>query len=223
MATRNRDLPQITVVVPVGPNKVYRQWLGECLDSIRMQTYPAHEIILIDDMAHLDERETAGCKVYKNPWLIGCGLSWNFGVALSATNCVFLMGSDDGLMPECLEACALAYSDPYGYYNVTCIDSNGTVIDLFNNAAMVTKKLWALTGGFPITSTVGAPDGLLLSILIKHFPQHLHQVRKGEPLYWVRVHPDQDTRRYASVFHQQVIDIRNIETARWRRPEWTDG
>ena len=44
---------RVTVVVPVGPFAVYKQWLSECLNSVRAQTYPADEVLLIDDMADL--------------------------------------------------------------------------------------------------------------------------------------------------------------------------
>lgn len=223
MATSSLALPPISVVLPIGPQHEYLHWLGECLDSIRTQTYFPYEIIVISDGADLSKQDLRGCTVFHNPWPIGCGLSWNFGVALSKTNCVFLMGSDDKLLPECLEACAEAYmltGDTCGFYNVTCITSQGEVISLFNNAAMVTKELWALTGGFPITSTVGAPDALLISILLKHRPHHLHQVREGIPLYWVRIHDSQDTLRYAAHFSEEVISVRNKETARWRVPAW---
>lgn len=45
----------VTVVVPVGPYAIYKTWLKECLESVRAQTYPADEILLIDDMAGLGD------------------------------------------------------------------------------------------------------------------------------------------------------------------------
>ena len=39
----------ITVLVPVGPSAGNKRWLNECLDSIVKQTYPAEEVLLVDD------------------------------------------------------------------------------------------------------------------------------------------------------------------------------
>lgn len=45
--------PEITVAIPVGPVPGNRTWLSECLESVAVQTYPATEVLLIDDMAGL--------------------------------------------------------------------------------------------------------------------------------------------------------------------------
>lgn len=216
-------MPNITVVVPVGPQPAYRNYLEECLSSLFKQTRLPTEVLVIDDMADLSQTDVPGCKLFKNDWLLGCADSWNRGVALSQTDCVFLMGSDDTLMPECLEACWEAYQAYNGlaaWYNVTCALQDGSVQDLPNNAAMITKNLWRLTGGFP-PSAFAAPDALLISIMLAHMPDRILQVRKGIPLYWCRQHPGQDTLRNAGRFNGPTIDIRGIETATWQPPDWT--
>src|SRR5574337_184899 len=165
----------ITVVVPVGPQTAYRQFLLECLDSIYAQAEPPREIIIINDMADLKPSETPGCTVYKNDWLLGCADSWNRGVALSKTDAVFLMGSDDKLLPGCLIECWKVYQEQQNrpaWYNVTCQIQDGSIQWLPNNAAMITKKLWNLTGGFP-PSSFAAPDALLLSIMMVHCPERI--------------------------------------------------
>lgn len=43
--------PKITVTIPVGALKVHQCWLGEAINSVLHQTWPADEILLIDDMA----------------------------------------------------------------------------------------------------------------------------------------------------------------------------
>ena len=213
-------MEDITVVIPVGPQKIYANYLPECIESIKRQSLKPFEIILVDDMHGLSPDQYPDCTLIQNKWLCGCGLSWNFGVAAARTNCVFLMGSDDIMLDGCLEECVKAYRDPEGFYNVTCETSAGEKIDLPNNAAMVTKALWKKTGGFPITSTLGAPDALLISIMLKHMSEHIHQVKQGTPLYHVRVHPEQDTGRYAAFFNWEVIQVRNKETERWQPPQW---
>jgi glycosyltransferase involved in cell wall biosynthesis len=129
----------ITVVIPVGPDPIYRKYLNEAILSVRAQTHMPDEILLIDDQAGLDyktlpeifapwdigrdhpEPPSMECytldspgrqlalRVWQTPWLSGVAHSFNFGVALAANDLVFMMGSDDRLEPHCLEDCVAAY------------------------------------------------------------------------------------------------------------------
>lgn len=223
----------ISVVIPVGPNPAYLEYLPECLTSIVEQN-PGGEVVIIDDMANLPHnlRKDYLTKDYygrwqqiRNAWLLGCSASWNIGVALASHEHIILMGSDDYLMPGAIEACREIIDspdyDPLGYYNLTCIDSDDEIHKLHNNAAMVSKSLWRFTGGFG-PSAFAAPDAWLISILLGNYPQHLHQIKEGTPLYFVRKHPAQDTPRMAGLFWEEVISIRNKETERFvPNPEWT--
>lgn len=229
----------ITIVIPVGPQPAYKAYLKDCIDSVTSQMEANDQIILIDDQAHLDYsnygtfvpwKEWAGepwrdwpYQIYRTPWLIGCADGWNFGVSLSANNWILLMGSDDKLLPGCLAACREVISnkpDPLGYYNFTCVNDKGEEFDWFNNAAMVSKALWRYTGGYG-PSAFASPDGWLISIMYKHMPEHLHQLKHRTPLYWCRTHSEQDTLRMAAFFHGEVISIRNKETERFQpNPEW---
>lgn len=224
----------ISVVIPVGPNPAYLQYLPECLESI-VDENPGGEIVIVDDMANLPynlrkdyltpTNYYGRWQQIKNDWLLGCAASWNIGVARASHEWVLLMGSDDYLLPGCIKACLETISDPnhdpLGYYNLTCIDSDGEVHNLHNNAAIVSKSLWRFTGGFG-PSAFAAPDAWLISILLGNAPQHLHQIKEGTPLYFVRKHPAQDTPRMAGLFWEEVISIRNKETARFSpNPEWT--
>ena len=234
----------ITIVVPVGPQPEYKLYLGECLDSIQEQMLPEDQIIVVDDQAKLETRhypeggrnfwvetdpeqiKSGSLVIWRTPWLVGCADAWNFGVSFSRNDLCLLMGSDDKLLPGCLDALREAYEQNNGeaaWYNVTLQIDEGPdtgIHPVFNNAAAVTKKLWALTGGFP-PSAFAAPDALLISILIKHMPERLIQVKEGQPLYWARHHDAQDTQRQAARFYREVKQIRNKETLRWQKPEWT--
>jgi len=214
----------ISVVIPVGPNPEYIQWLDECIRSILDNE--ADEIIVIEDMAFLDLRwknNHSYIQFYENDWLLGCADSWNRGVALAQNNLVFLMGSDDYLLPGCLEAVVNGYEINEGkdaWYNVTCQYENGDLQDSPNNAAAVTRGLWKLTGGFE-PAAFAAPDAHLLSIMMIHFPDRIIQVEKGTPYYFVRQHPYQDTPRQFGRFFTPVHQIRDIGTRTWTKPEWT--
>jgi glycosyltransferase involved in cell wall biosynthesis len=232
----------ITIVVPVGPQPEYKKYLGECLESIEAQSTVEDQIILIDDMATVSEQPNsldAAWKlnpseawrdwpyiIYTNDWLLGCADSWNRGVALAANDLVLLMGSDDKLLPGALDALRETYTANKGkaaWYNLTMQIDEGPdtgVHTVFNNAAAVTKELWKMTGGFP-PSGFAAPDALMISIMMVHMSDRLIQVKEGTPLYWARVHDAQDTQRMAAPLSWEVIQIRNLETARWKEPKWT--
>lgn len=218
----------ITVVIPVGPHPDYKKYLPECLESVQEQLKYGDQLIVIDDQAHLDLYYTIdpdNNKVWKTPWLLGCAASWNCGVGLSRNDLVLLMGSDDRLLPNCLDSLRKAYEENKGkaaWYNLTIQIENETH-SVFNNAAAITKKLWKELGGFPPSAGVGGPDSLAISIMIVHFPDRLIQVREGYPLYWCRVHSAQETPRSAGFFSSEIVSIRDKETARWTKPEWTQN
>lgn len=239
----------ITVVIPVGPQSVYKKYLPEALESLKYQTEPPDEILIIDDMADLNINDLwkqvntgivddilpalyydnrgkfsiGNLSYWKCPWLSGVAHAFNYGVALSRNECVFMLGSDDRMYPTCLEECWKEYEKQDkrdGWYNVTIVTEGGEHMSLPNNTCMVTKNLWQKTGGFPVQAALGGPDALLLSIMLVHFPGTIFQVKEGTPLCWLREHPEQATKRDAAFYHQTVIDVRGRETARWKKPQW---
>lgn len=212
----------ITVVVPYGPHHLYGEFLESFLDSVWSQTAVPDQILIIDDCQSLPD--VPHVDVYTMPWPAGCAVGWNFGVALARNDCVFMAGSDDIMYPECLESCYESYKEHQqkaAWYNVTIEDDHGDIHWIPNNAAMVTKLLWTITGGFPPSAGVGGPDALLLSILMTYMPDRIVQVRQDTPLYRVRSHPHQDTGRQASFFLDEMGSVRNKETARWKGVWWT--
>lgn len=224
----------ITIVIPVGPDPAYKLYLLDCIKSVVEQMESGDEILVVDDMALLNSEffaaipapEGAFIHYAKNDWLLGCAASWNIGVGLARNENCILMGSDDKLMPGCLEACRAQISaadyDPYGYYNFTC-DVDGQMTGVFNNAAMISKKLWYYLGGFPITAGVGGPDALVISIMLVHMKEHLHQLQEGRIFYWCRSGPHQDTKKRFGYFFYEAELIRNRETAMWVHPTWCDS
>ena len=149
-----------------------------------------------------------------------CGVAdaFNFGVALAGNNLVFMLGSDDKMMPTCLEECVKAYDEHKieGWYNVTTNNATDGNMSIPNNAAMVTQELWKELGGFPPSAGVGAPDALLLSIMMVHMPERIYQVLPGTPLCWLREGDHQDTRKNGWLFATEIIPIRGKETDRWK-------
>jgi hypothetical protein len=222
----------ISTIIPVGPDPAYKLYLLDAIKSVVEQMEFGDEILVVDDMAHLNSEffaaipapEGSTINYVRNDWLLGCDASWNIGVALARNELCILMGSDDLLLPGCFAALREAYDQNDhrdAWYHFTIRLDNGEVHSAFNNAAGVTKGLWKWIGGFPPSAGIGGPDALLISIMMIHGSEKLIQVKEGTPLYWVRQHAAQDTKRLASTFCQQVIDVRNIETARFvPNPGW---
>ncbi len=217
----------ITVTVPVGPNPIYRRFLPECLQSIRDQKVPASEILVIDDQAHLEQGDVGvDVRLWKTPWLSGVAHVFNYGVALAASELVLMLGSDDILKPWCIEDIIRSYQSRQqanGYYWLDVEYSTGETQALACNAAAVTKGLWRHTGGFPVESALGAPDTMLLSIMLAHkgAAGRMFHVESHAPPYWYRQHPDTDTRSRAAEFSGAIGRVRDVVTQRWRKPEWT--
>lgn len=248
-------MTNVSVVVPLGPNPIYREWLPECLASIVTQIYEGDiTIILIDDQANVTEEEfeeiinkvgeltgTQGFAetsfanfwgdwekdgigidrrlyMYRTWWNVGVADAFNFGVALSPDELVFMLGSDDKLMPKCIKHCVRAWeknNQKDAWYSVTIQYQSGQKQDIPCNAAMVTQGLWKYLGGFPPSAGLGACDALALSILMVHAPDRIIRVREGEPLCWLREHPTQDTRVNGWLYASEVVSVRNKETLRF--------
>lgn len=210
----------ITVAIPVGPHPANRRWLSECLDSVHAQTQRA-DVLLIDDMGQLpDFSGVSGVRMWRAPWYLGVAHAFNMGVALADDPLVFMLGSDDTLEPTCIEECLNAYyaaRDDLAYYycGVRYMDT-GELQTLPCHAAMVTKALWRLTGGFPVQSSSGAPDAALLSIMIGNYPRagSLRQVADGKPLYNYRRHAETDTASKGP-WQGVILQTRDLVTREW--------
>ncbi len=240
MTPRDRPYLPITVVIPVGPDPMYRTFLNDAIESVQLQwPRPPGQILFIDDQANLPELwyddhhipsyETSreiNVDVYRMPWLSGVAHSFNAGVSLATFDLVFMMGSDDKLEPHCLADCFAAYEragERPGYYWVDVVYSdNGEEQRLPCNAAMVHKDMWRSSGGFPVESAVGPCDTMLISILMVH-PEAgaLFHVESETPPYWYRRHEYTYSRVRGSKFGGVHSPVRDMVTKLWVPPQWT--
>ena len=208
----------ISVCTPVGPDPHYKQYLPECLESVRTQSKPPSSIILVDDMAGLDPVAYADCNIWRSPWRLGIPAVANIGYMLSRTDLVFQLSCDDRLMPRCLEMCWHEWErrkDPLGFYWVDIEYSTGEKQALPTGHAMIHKDLWRHTGGYPVESGVGACDHIFINMLMEH-PEagHLWRV-PGGPLYWHREHELQYT-KHQNVHPSTIADVRQVFSQRWQ-------
>jgi len=214
----------------VGPDKVYKKYLQECLDSLKKQTIAVDEVLLIDDMAglltwNLDLSGLNRVRIHENPWLCGVPHSFNFGVALASNELVILLGSDDKLHPWAIEDALKTWDKyqnklSYYYFDIEYSD-NGEVQSAANNCAMVTKSLWKRTGGFPVQSSVGACDHIYLSMLIASNGQagNLIRIESEKPPYWYRRHELSATN--TSNLGAAILAVKTFYTKKeWKSPEW---
>lgn len=230
----------ITVTIPVGPFAANKRWLDECVDSVIHQDDPPDEILFIGDQAiinwpeytrevHRRSRIATGTYItinhWETPWLSGVAHAFNFGIALAANEYVVMLGSDDMLEPWAigdLKAAISKYNDPYGYYfyDIKYMDT-GEEQSLPCNAAAVTKALWNKNGGFPPESAVGAPDTILISIMMGNGRDagSLRHIESKAPPYLYRRHDQTDTATRPRI---ELTGIRDILTSTWRerRARW---
>jgi len=218
----------ITVCIAVGPKPAYRKYFQECLDSLKVQTVMPTEVLIVDDMARLEEWEGLDfgdlpISLYKNAWLSGPVWSYNFGIVMAKNGLIMMLGSDDKLHPWAVADCLRAWEqhqDPIGYYWCDVEYSTGEFQSCPSGPAMVTKQLWLNSGGFPPPSAVGAADSTFISILLSHTEAgHLIKVESEKPPWWYRVHDETMSAEWGS-FQPAIFNVRSELSIHWKHPDW---
>ena len=219
----------MTVTVPVGPYESNVRWLDETIESIRAQTYPVDEILVIDDQANLEEGSLGeDVTIWKTPWQAGVAHAFNYGVGLARNELVFMIGSDDTMKPNCIELCVKEYEkqnkkDGYYWVNIDFINEindvrfpPGSIQRLPCNEAFVTKDFWRYTGGFPLEAALGAPDSMFMEIMLQKLPNRLFEVAAGTPLVSYRIHSETETERSRQLGRFAMVDLmKPVVVSRW--------
>jgi glycosyltransferase involved in cell wall biosynthesis len=242
--------PRITVTIPVGPKPHHCTHLAEALKSVARQTYPS-SVVLVDDMhgglwnpfygdpreglcGHLAEfvgewRQFTRdfLEVWSPPWRLGVPAAFNAGVALAGGDFVVMLGADDWLEPDALEATAAMIEQlgddaerAYLYYGVRYSDT-GEEQQAPCNAACVPKALWRATGGFAPETAVGACDTMMVTLLM-HRPElgGLHYVDPTRPLYNYRRSATTDTATRSVGWQGPIFAVRDMLAREWTPPDW---
>src|SRR5438552_10457927 len=100
--------PLVSICIPTYNG---REYLKECLDSVRAQSFKDFEVVICDDQSSdgtLDfARELAKgdkrCRFIQNPSRFGLVGNWNNCIALSRGEWIKFVFQDDLLLPNCLE------------------------------------------------------------------------------------------------------------------------
>jgi len=130
------QLPLVTVIIPTF-NRL--QWISVCLDSIRSQTYPNIETLVIDDgstdgtVAWLkSQAQYSFVRIHEQPKNGGASIARNAGIRLAQGELIVFIDSDDALLPHHVETAVNVFRENpnTGLFccDSTIIDSNGEIL-----------------------------------------------------------------------------------------------
>ena len=124
------QLPLVTVIIPTFNR---RQWISICLDSIKSQTYPHIETLVIDDGSTdgtvewlKSQPEYSFARVHQQPKNGGASIARNDGIRLAQGELIVFIDSDDALLPKHIETAVNIFRE-YPITGLFCCDS--TIID----------------------------------------------------------------------------------------------
>jgi len=116
---REYDTPQISVVIPVGPDHEREAVLWQALDSLEGQTFYNWEVIIVYDGVEENDatRRTKRAypfikEIYNNPGR-GAGAARNLGVRQARAPLLLYLDADDWLYPDALELMSRAWNDTH--------------------------------------------------------------------------------------------------------------
>lgn len=169
MTTSNKT---ISVIVPCYN---YAHYLDECIKSILYQTYPIHEIIVVDDGGKDNTEEV--CKKYPQVKYLrkengGLSSARNYGIERCTGEYIMCLDADDKLVPAAIEEHMKLITDDmtiaqcalmeFGERHVINVPLPNTSLErimqsntIFCNAVFP-KKAWVEVGGFDESETMRA-------------------------------------------------------------------
>jgi glycosyltransferase involved in cell wall biosynthesis len=131
--------PTVSVIVP---NYNYAHYLPQRLESIWSQTYPVHEVIVLDDastdesasvLARLERASGKPLRIVRNATNSGSvSRQWAKGVSLARGDLVWIAEADDFADPDFLATTVAAFADSrvvLSYCQSRQVDDTGIVVD----------------------------------------------------------------------------------------------
>lgn len=107
--------PLVTIIIPTFNR---RPWLGECLDSVRAQTYPRVETLVVDDgstdgtVKWLRAEPRYGfARLHVQPKNGGASVARNTGIGLARGELIAFIDSDDALAPRHVETAVRVFRE----------------------------------------------------------------------------------------------------------------
>jgi len=128
--------PIVTIIIPTFNR---RRWIGECLDSVKAQTYPNIETLVIDDCSTdgtvewLRSNPDYGfAKIHVQPRNGGASIARNTGIEMARGELIAFIDSDDLLATNHVETAVRIFDSENNIGLFACdsalIDSNGEVL-----------------------------------------------------------------------------------------------
>ncbi|MEO6785382.1 MAG: glycosyltransferase [Chthoniobacteraceae bacterium] len=173
----------VAVIVPLHN---YAQFIAEALDSVRQQSLPRKELIVIDDCSTDDSLTVAKrwiemhggefthVALLRNRQNSGLALTRNAGFAFADARFILPLDADNILRPECLERCLAALTESGAAAVYPTIrkfgDSDGvltsgywrparlTAGNYIDAMALMRKCAWAAVGGYRRMKAMGWED-----------------------------------------------------------------
>ncbi len=161
------DSGKVSVVIPTYNREAA---LPRAIDSVLQQTYPIHEIIVVDDASDLSvqtslkdkygETYDRRIRVIRNTTNLGGGESRNIGVEKAAGDFVAFLDSDDSWLPNKIEKQMRVFQTHPDvglvYCNLLRIDKDANLVE--SNRELLDRDIWQhLLDGwmtFPNTSNL---------------------------------------------------------------------
>src|SRR5215813_10960552 len=128
--------PLVTIIIPTFNR---RRWIGECLNSVRAQTYQNTETLVIDDCSTDGTVEWlrsnpnySFAKIHVLPQNGGASIARNTGIEMAGGELIAFIDSDDLLAPNHVEKAVEAFASQANIGLFACdstlINSEGGVI-----------------------------------------------------------------------------------------------
>jgi GT2 family glycosyltransferase len=162
------DPPRVSIVIltALGPTH-----LGECLESIRQQTYPADrvEVIVVDNGSAVDptpdvRRLMPQARVIRNDTNIGFAAGNNQGAAAATGDWVVFLNDDTRVHPDWLsEMVATARRRGATAVASYILDWSGTTVDFVDGALNFQGKGFQLEYGTPVKRIAPVEKALLFA------------------------------------------------------------
>jgi GT2 family glycosyltransferase len=162
------DSPRVSIVIltALGPTHI-----GECLESIRHQFYPADrvEVIVVDNGSSVDptpevRRVVPGARVIRNDRNIGFAAGNNCGAAAATGDYVIFLNDDTRVHPnwlrELVETARRCGAAAVGSY---ILDWSGTTVDFVEGALNFQGKGFQLKYGTPVDQLTPEEEPLLFA------------------------------------------------------------
>ena len=172
----------MTLVSLIVNNYNYARYVAEAIDSALAQTWPALEVIVVDDGSTDDSRAVIAAygdrirTVFKANG--GQGSAFNAGFAVSRGEIVMFLDADDTLYPDAVETVVAHWQPSFAklMFRLDLVDGSGRFLDRFPADSVALDTDQALptllrTGRYSTTATSGLAFGRAFLAAVLPMPE----------------------------------------------------